>query len=205
MTKERIRAWVREYGESGCYISFSGGKDSTVLLDIVRNGCGYDKIPAVFVDVPTQYPELKEFVETFENVEIIKPKMNFVQVCEKYGFPMISKEVSECVSGAKKYLTRLREDGTLPSRAEQSRAEQSRAERLPYAQFYRKLSGIGEYRKPENEYEGGYDAKYRRIQGIGEYSKSQNGKQRRWQQSAFSDNVRDADERYQESGKGEYP
>ena len=113
MTRERIRAWVREYGEDGCYVSFSGGKDSTVLLDIVRNVCGYDKIPAVFVDVPTQYPELKEFVETFENVEIIKPKMNFVQVCEKYGFPMISKEVSECVSGARKYLTSLLESETV--------------------------------------------------------------------------------------------
>lgn len=172
MTKQRIRDWVREYGEDGVYVSFSGGKDSTVLLDIVRNKCGYDKVPAVFVDVPTQYPELKEFVETFENVEIIKPKMNFVQVCEKYGFPMISKEVSECVSGAKKYLTSL---------LESEKALTDRQTDRPYAQFYRKLRGIGEY------------------------SKSQNGKQRRWQQSAFSDNVRDADERYQESGKGEYP
>ena len=37
MTMERIRMWVREYGEDGVYVSFSGGKDSTVLLDIVRN------------------------------------------------------------------------------------------------------------------------------------------------------------------------
>ena len=117
MTRARIKEWVDHYGLENVAVSFSGGKDSTVLLDIVRNGCGYDKIPAVFVDVPTQYPELKEFVETFENVEIIKPKMNFVQVCEKYGFPMISKEVSECVSGAKKYLTSLLEsEKTLTDR-----------------------------------------------------------------------------------------
>ena len=37
MTEQRIREWVREYGEDGVYVSFSGGKDSTVLLDIVRN------------------------------------------------------------------------------------------------------------------------------------------------------------------------
>ena len=108
LTMTRIRAWVNEYGESGVYISFSGGKDSTVLLDIVRNKMGYKDIPAVFVDVPTQYPELKEFVQTFENVEIIKPKISFVQVCEKYGFPLISKEVSESVQGARKYLTQLK-------------------------------------------------------------------------------------------------
>lgn len=110
LTRNRIRDWVREYGEDGCYISFSGGKDSTVLLDIVRNVCGYKRIPAVFVDVPTQFPELREFVKTFDNVEIIKPKISFVEVCEKYGFPLISKEVSECVEGARKYLTRLMQE-----------------------------------------------------------------------------------------------
>lgn len=110
MTETRIRAWVNEFGEDGVYISFSGGKDSTVLLDIVRNEMGYKNIPAVFVDVPTQYPELKEFVKTFENVEIIKPKISFVQVCEKYGFPLVSKEVSESVEGARKYLTQIRNE-----------------------------------------------------------------------------------------------
>lgn len=103
MTQSRIREWVNYYGEDGVYISFSGGKDSTVLLDIVRQE--YPNIPAVFVDVPTQYPELREFVQTFENVEILKPKMTFMQVCEKYGFPLISKEVSERVHYAQKYLT----------------------------------------------------------------------------------------------------
>lgn len=36
MTKTRIREWVKEYGTDGVYVSFSGGKDSTVLLHIVR-------------------------------------------------------------------------------------------------------------------------------------------------------------------------
>lgn len=100
MTKTRIRDWVNEYGEDGVYISFSGGKDSTVLLDIVRNQCGYN-IPAVFVDIPTQYPELRSFVKTFDNVDIIKPKMNFFEVCSKYGFPLISKEVANAVYDVK--------------------------------------------------------------------------------------------------------
>lgn len=110
MTASRIKAWVKEFGEEGCYISFSGGKDSTVLLDIVRNVCGYEQMKAMFVDVPTQYPELKKFVLTFNNVDIVKPKISFVQVCEKYGFPLVSKEVSENVEGARKYLTVLEKE-----------------------------------------------------------------------------------------------
>ena len=114
MTASRIRGWVNEYGESGTYVSFSGGKDSTVLLDIVRNKCGYKNVPAMFVDVPTQYPELRDFAKTFNNVDIVRPSISFAKVCEDYGFPIISKEVADDVEGAKKYLLKLLLDGTIP-------------------------------------------------------------------------------------------
>ena len=102
MTENRIMAWVEEYGVDGVYVSFSGGKDSTVLLDIVRKL--YPSVKAVFVDTGLEYPEIREFVKSFDNVDWLKPKMNFRQVIEKYGYPFISKEVSECVDGARKYL-----------------------------------------------------------------------------------------------------
>ena len=104
MTAERVRNWVNEFGEDGVYLSFSGGKDSTVLGHIIREVCGYKNIPFVFVDVPTQYPELKEFVQTFDNLVILKPKISFAEVCEKYGFPMFSKEISECIADSRKYI-----------------------------------------------------------------------------------------------------
>ena len=55
-TKLRIREWVDYYGEDGIYVSFSGGKDSTVLLDIVRKM--YPDIEAVFVNTGLEYSEL---------------------------------------------------------------------------------------------------------------------------------------------------
>ena len=115
MSKARIRAWIDEYGEDGVYISFSGGKDgvyisfsggkdSTVLLNLIRED--YPNVKALFVDTGLEYPEIRDFVRTFDNVDIIKPKMNFKQVIEKYGYPFISKEVSQKV-----YENRRKPDG----------------------------------------------------------------------------------------------
>ena len=113
MTKYRIKEWVNTYGEDGVYLSFSGGKDSTVLGHIIREVCGYKNIPFVFVDVPTQYPELKQFAQTFDNLVILKPKISFAEVCEKYGFPLISKEVSEKAMYSRKYLKKYLESNAI--------------------------------------------------------------------------------------------
>lgn len=102
MTQERIKYWVDEYGLDKVYVSFSGGKDSTVLLDICRKM--YPDMKAAYVATGLEFPELQGFVHTFDNVDIIRPRMNFKKVIETYGYPMISKEVSESVYGAKKYL-----------------------------------------------------------------------------------------------------
>lgn len=103
MSEERIRGWVKTFGEDGVYISFSGGKDSTVLMDIIRNRMHYD-IPAVFSDTGLEYPEIREFVKTFDNVTWIKPKMNFKEIINKYGYPLVSKEVSFAVDGSRRFL-----------------------------------------------------------------------------------------------------
>lgn len=101
-TKQRIREWVDYYGENGVYISFSGGKDSTVLLDIVRSI--YPDIPAVFSNTGLEYPEIVQFVKTFDNVTIIKPEMTFKKVIEEKGYPIISKSVANTVRLAKKNI-----------------------------------------------------------------------------------------------------
>lgn len=60
MTQQRIRGWYDHF-DGNVYVSFSGGKDSTVLVDIVTK-MGYTDIPLVFVDTGLEYPEIREFV-----------------------------------------------------------------------------------------------------------------------------------------------
>lgn len=92
LTLARIKAYYEQLNGQ-VYVSFSGGKDSTALLHLVRRR--YPDVPAVFVDTGLEYPEIREFVRTVENVTWLKPKMPFTQVIEKYGYPVISKEVSQ--------------------------------------------------------------------------------------------------------------
>ena len=91
LTKNKITEWY-EKNDGKVYVSFSGGKDSTVLLNLVRNL--YPDVPAVFCDTGLEYPEIKEFVNTFDNVKTIRPKISFKQVLDKYGYPVISKTIA---------------------------------------------------------------------------------------------------------------
>ena len=142
LTQQRVREWINHFGTSGVYVSFSGGKDSTVLLDIVRER--YPDVKAMFVDIPTQYPELRDFVATYDNVDVVRPTIGFVEVCKKYGFPLISKEVSECVQGARKYLTSIINEQT-PLTDRQTDRQTDR----PYKYWYDRVCGQGKYAKPK--------------------------------------------------------
>jgi 3'-phosphoadenosine 5'-phosphosulfate sulfotransferase (PAPS reductase)/FAD synthetase len=98
-------------------ISFSGGKDSTVLMHIIRNVMKID-MPAVFVNTGNEYPDIIRFVRQFDNVQIMQPKMRIKQIVEKYGFPLISKEYSKMIyelrhglKHSQRYLTGIQSDG----------------------------------------------------------------------------------------------
>lgn len=92
LTKKRIEDWYN-YWCGDVYVSFSGGLDSTVLLHLVRSHLQED-IPAVFADTGLEYPELKEFVRTFENVTFIRSEKSFREVIKEYGYPIVSKETA---------------------------------------------------------------------------------------------------------------
>ena len=109
MTQQRIRQWY-DHWDGMVYVSFSGGKDSTVLKHIVDNTPGVYDVPAVFVNTGLEYPEIQQFVREVKagkydcfnsNIEILRPEMRFDEVLKNCGYPVISKEVSNTVRGAK--------------------------------------------------------------------------------------------------------
>lgn len=91
MSQRRITQWC-EQNDGDVYVSFSGGKDSTVLLHLVREL--YPEVEAVFVNTGLEYPEILRFVKSVKNVTILYPKLTFNQVIQKYGFPVISKKIA---------------------------------------------------------------------------------------------------------------
>lgn len=98
MTQQRIRQWY-EHWDGQVYVSFSGGKDSTVLKHIVDGM--YDDVPAVFVNTGLEYPEIQKFAKAQKNVVVVRPKMRFDEVLKKYGYPVISKEGSKIIKEAR--------------------------------------------------------------------------------------------------------
>lgn len=103
LTRARIAEFYTGYntiGYGNAYISFSGGKDITVLLDIARKM--YPEIPAVFSNTGLEYPEIRRFAKAHDNVEVVQPKMPFNEVISRYGYPLIGKEVAETIYYARK-------------------------------------------------------------------------------------------------------
>ena len=94
VTQAKILEWYYHYGGKVA-VSFSGGKDSTVLLDLARRA--FPDMPAVFADTGLEYPEIREFVKSIPNVEWLTPAMPFHKVIEKYGFPVVSKDVARTI------------------------------------------------------------------------------------------------------------
>ena len=107
MSCRRIQEWY-DYWEGDVYVSFSGGKDSTVLMDLVRNQCGLKDVPIVFIDTGLEFPEIKEFAKRYAT-EILRPKKSFKEILTDVGYPVISKDVALKIEYAKKYLNSLTE------------------------------------------------------------------------------------------------
>ena len=104
-TWSRIKEWYSHW-HGDVYVSYSGGKDSTVLLDIVKNL--YPDVPAVFCDTGLEYPEVRELALRKADV-VLKPKMNFRQVIERYGYPIPSKEQALFIRQARHSTEHMKE------------------------------------------------------------------------------------------------
>lgn len=116
VTNTRLIEWYKYYNGK-CYVSFSGGKDSTVLADLSARVCkmfGY-KLILWFSDTGLEFPELKQHTKTYTNwlknkynieVELVVdyPKdkkgkrITFKDILLKYGYPLISKNQAQYIT-----------------------------------------------------------------------------------------------------------
>lgn len=95
-----IREFIEHEGKDNVYVSFSGGKDSLVLLHLVRSI--YNNVPAVFANTGIEFPEQVKFVRTFDNVIELHPIKHFPKILKDEGIVYPSKEVSMYVRDAKR-------------------------------------------------------------------------------------------------------
>ena len=91
-----IRDTIKKYGEENFYISFSGGKDSTVVHHLVDMAVPGNKIPRVFSNTGIEFKAIVDFVKSIndERIVIIPPQKKVRETLEKVGYPFKSKAYS---------------------------------------------------------------------------------------------------------------
>ena len=84
--------------EHNAYLSFSGGKDSTILHHLLDMALPNNRIPRVFIDTGIEYTLIREFVlglaKNDDRFVIVKPTQPIKQMLERVGYPFKSKEHS---------------------------------------------------------------------------------------------------------------
>lgn len=105
----KIKSVIEKYGEENFYVSFSGGKDSTVLSALVDMAIPGNTIPRVYANTGIEYRMIVDFVERERErvhswkLHIIKPSVPIKATLEKEGYPFKSKIHSRFVERYQKY------------------------------------------------------------------------------------------------------
>lgn len=99
---EVIRKTIGKYGESNFYVSFSGGKDSTVLHYLIDEALPNNTIPRVYINTGIEYNDILKFVREMQKsddrIQIVNSNIHIPSMLKKYGYHFKSKEHSEKVS-----------------------------------------------------------------------------------------------------------
>lgn len=99
---QKIQSVIQKYGEENFFISFSGGKDSTVLHYLIDEAIPGNKIPRVYANTGIELTAIRDFVfglqKEDERIIVIKPSVPIKPMLEREGYPFKSKGHSEIVS-----------------------------------------------------------------------------------------------------------
>ena len=121
VSQTKILEWYARHNNQ-CFVSFSGGKDSTVLAYLAARVCRAENCPLIlwFSDTGLEFPEVREHVKTYGawlmehlpglQVETVMdyPKdrkgnrISFRDVVLTYGYPVLSKRISRRVGDVQK-------------------------------------------------------------------------------------------------------
>lgn len=107
-TKLKAHEYVDTIESGKAYVSRSGGKDSDVLGDIVKN-MGLD-IEQIFINTGLEDRSVRIHGEKVAD-RTVHPDMPFSKVIQKYGYPVISKEVAQCIYELQKSRDKGVEEG----------------------------------------------------------------------------------------------
>ena len=98
---QKIQQIIGQYGEDKFAISFSGGKDSTVLSALVDMALPNNTIPRIYANTGIELNMIREFVEKKVAQDnrfiMLKPSAPIKQTLDQYGYPFKSKMHSKTV------------------------------------------------------------------------------------------------------------
>lgn len=121
-----IREKVLDYKINEMFVSFSGGKDSTVVADLVQKAMGEKKVLHIFGDTTLEFPTTYEYVERFKKehprtpvLSVKNKEKDFYELCSIVGPPSrvmrwcctvfktsaISRKIAALFKGKKSILT----------------------------------------------------------------------------------------------------
>lgn len=128
---QKIQSMNEQYDlERNSYLSFSGGKDSTVLHYLLDLAIPGNQIPRVFINTGIEYNYVVDFVKELakkdNRIQIINSGVNIKKMLETEGYPFKSKEHSLKVG------------------------EWQKGSRAKYILYYKEMAGKSRFACPKN-------------------------------------------------------
>ena len=98
---EVIRQTIETNNINKFYVSFSGGKDSTIVHHLIDEALPNNNIPRVYINTGIEYVDMVEYVRSLEQnddrIQIVNAGVNIRQMLDQYGYPFKSKEFAKTV------------------------------------------------------------------------------------------------------------